>query len=113
MDTKKASAAQKRRETKARKLSSSTAKAVAAYAFRNGPVEDMHSAGQLSQGDMKTLNKFAVDRLAEVFYLMFMDRLDDLDDMLAFSRRCVSGWDDASLDQLDKNIASGRIYNNL
>lgn len=49
-----------------------------------------------------TLNKFAVDRLAEVFYLMFMDRLDDLDDMLVFSRRCVSGWDDASLDQLDK-----------
>lgn len=34
------------------------------YLFRNGPVEDMHSAGKLSQSDMKTLNKYMVDRIA-------------------------------------------------
>lgn len=34
------------------------------YLFRNGPVEDMHSEGKLSQEDMKTLNKFMVNRIA-------------------------------------------------
>lgn len=34
------------------------------YLFRNGPVEDMHSEGKLSQQDMKTLNKFMVNRIA-------------------------------------------------
>ena len=34
------------------------------YLFRNGPVEDIHSAGKLSQEDMKTLNKFMVNRIA-------------------------------------------------
>lgn len=33
------------------------------YLFRNGPVEDMHSEGKLSQNDMKTLNKFMVNRI--------------------------------------------------
>ena len=33
------------------------------YLFRNGPVEDMHSNGKLSQNDMKTLNKFMVNRI--------------------------------------------------
>ena len=31
------------------------------YLFRNGPVEDMHSEGKLSQNDMKILNKFMVN----------------------------------------------------
>ncbi len=34
------------------------------YLFRNGPVEDMHSDGKLSQNDMKKLNKFMVNRIA-------------------------------------------------
>lgn len=42
------------------------AKALTHHAFRNGPVEDMHANGQLSQEDMKTLNKFLVNRLAGV-----------------------------------------------
>ena len=33
------------------------------YLFRNGPVENMHSEGKLSQDDMKTLNKFMVNRI--------------------------------------------------
>ena len=33
------------------------------YLFRNGPVEDMHSDGKLSQEYMKTLNKFMVNRI--------------------------------------------------
>lgn len=41
-------------------------KAVTHYAFRNGPVEDMHANGQLSQQDMKTLNKYMVNRIRAV-----------------------------------------------
>ena len=42
----------------------SFAKAVTHYAFRNGPVEDMHTEKKLSQDDMRTLNKYMVNRLA-------------------------------------------------
>ena len=38
--------------------------ALAHYLFRNGPIEDMHSNGKLSQNDMKILNKFMVNRFA-------------------------------------------------
>lgn len=38
--------------------------ALTRYLFRNGPVEDMHRDGKLSQNDMKTLNKFMVNRFA-------------------------------------------------
>lgn len=40
------------------------------YAYRNGPVEDMHADGKLSENDMKELNKFIVNRLAYVFTLI-------------------------------------------
>jgi len=47
----------------------SFAKFIVHYCFRNGPVEDMHAQGQLSQKDMKTLNKFMVNKVAELFEL--------------------------------------------
>ena len=40
------------------------------YFFRNGPVEDMHSEGKLSQEDMKTLNKFMVNRIAGLLQII-------------------------------------------
>ena len=45
-------------------------KAVAHYVFRNGPVEDMHSNGQLSNSDMKTLNKYMNNRIATLLHLL-------------------------------------------
>lgn len=39
------------------------------YVFRDGPVEDMHAAGQLSQADMKVLNQFTANRIATLLYL--------------------------------------------
>ena len=45
-------------------------KAVTHYAFRNGPVEDMHTEKKLTQDDMRTLNKYMVNRLAGLFSLM-------------------------------------------
>lgn len=42
-------------------------KAITHHIFRNGPVEDMHTEGKLTQEDMKTLNKYMVNRLAGLF----------------------------------------------
>lgn len=40
------------------------------YLFRNGPVEDMQTNKQLSQNDMKTLNKYMVNKLAGLLKLI-------------------------------------------
>ncbi|MCI8396628.1 MAG: hypothetical protein HFJ52_02910 [Clostridia bacterium] len=40
------------------------------YLFRNGPVEDMHRKGNLSQEDMKTLNKFMANRIAGLLQII-------------------------------------------
>lgn len=45
-------------------------KALTHYVFRNGPVEDMHAEGKLTQEDMKTLNKYMVNRIAGLVKLM-------------------------------------------
>lgn len=42
----------------------SISKAITHFAFRNGPIENMHSNNQLSENDMKTLNKYMVNRIA-------------------------------------------------
>lgn len=51
-------------------------KAITHFAFRNGPVEDMHAHpnNKLSDEDMKVLNKFMVNRLAYVFTLIIEER---------------------------------------
>ena len=45
-------------------------KAIVHYVFRNGPVEDMHANGQLSDADMKTLNQYMNNRVATLLYLL-------------------------------------------
>jgi hypothetical protein len=52
------------------------AKAITHFAFRNGPIEDMHAdpKKQLLDNDMKILNKFMVNRLAYVFKLIIEER---------------------------------------
>lgn len=45
-------------------------KALTRYIFRDGPVEDIHSEGKLSQEDMKTLNKFMVNKIAGIIKVM-------------------------------------------
>lgn len=62
------------------------AKGLTILAFRNGPVEDMHAGmrcqackgderySRLTNAQMKTLNKFMVDRLYELLTLKETDR---------------------------------------
>lgn len=76
-------------------------KAITHFAFRNGPVEDMHADpnSQLSESDMKTLNKYMVNRLAYVFTLIIENRWMEFDYLIK-SIDFWSGhnWDEAEPD---------------
>ena len=39
-------------------------KAITQFAFRSRPIEEMPSRGKLTQKDMKTLNKYIINRIA-------------------------------------------------
>lgn len=48
-------------------------KALAASAIRNGPIEDIHADGRISQEEMKAINKHAVDHLCALLQMWFDD----------------------------------------
>lgn len=81
---------------------------LAHYFFRNGPVEDMHADSQLSESDMKTLNKYMVDRIARVLLLAKENRWLELELLLGFHMRCGSTWDkpDTNVEELYDVIAN-------
>ncbi|MYL58643.1 hypothetical protein GLW20_14145 [Virgibacillus halodenitrificans] len=55
---------------------SKISKAVTHFAFRNGPIEDMHAdvTKNITDEDMKKLNKYMVNRVAYIFTLILEDR---------------------------------------
>lgn len=64
------------------------------YLFRNGPVEDIHSEGKLSQEDMKTLNKFVVNRIAGLLETIEKNEWLKLELLLNYySKYFGKGWD--------------------
>lgn len=75
-------------------------KAITHFAFRNGPVEDMHASpnDQLSESDMKTLNKFMVNRLAYVFTLIVEERWIEFDFLMKSFGVYGVNWDKAEPD---------------
>ncbi len=75
------------------------AKALTHYIFRNGPVEDMHSDGKLSQEDMKTLNQFMVNRIAGVLLYISEGKWTQLELLYShLSRFYGADWDKAEPD---------------
>lgn len=66
---------------------------LAHYFFRNGPVEEMHANGKLSNKDMKVLNKYMVDHIAHVLLLAKEDQWFELKTLLHFHMQCGSTWD--------------------
>ena len=64
------------------------------YLFRNGPVEDMHSAGKLSQEDMKSLNKFMVNRIAGLLKTINNGEWLKLELLLNFYSVYGKSWDE-------------------
>ena len=63
------------------------------YLFRNGPVEDMHGEGKLSQNDMKTLNKFMVNRIAGLLKTLNKGEWLKLELLLNFYGLYGTEWD--------------------
>lgn len=76
-------------------------KAITHFTFRNGPVEDMHSNpnNQLSETDMKVLNKFLVNRVAYIFKLIIEERWIEFDFLIRNTDMMYgNSWDAAEPD---------------
>ncbi len=69
------------------------AKAFTHYVFRNGPVEDMHTMGKFDQKDMKTLNKYMVNRIAGLLKLMLDGEWLKIELLCDALRYYGSDWD--------------------
>lgn len=68
---------------------------IAHYIFRNGPVEDMHADGKLSDDDMKVLNKFMINRLGKLYDLFIKNKLNiEVLYSLCISENYGIQWDD-------------------
>ena len=77
------------------------AKALTHYIFSRGPMENMHANGQLSQKDMKVLNKYMVDHLAWILTRVFEGDWIRLE--LLFNNFSHNGnqWDPADPQQVE------------
>lgn len=73
-------------------------KALTNYLFRSGPVEDMHCKGQLSQDDMKILNKYIVNRTATLLTLIFNDEWFKIYLAFQYHKHFGTDWDPAEID---------------
>lgn len=80
------------------------AKALTHYAFRNGPVENMHADGKLSQEDMKILNKYMVNRLAGILTAVHEGRWLQLELLYGFLQKYGTDWDQAEPDMEELNL---------
>lgn len=84
-------------------------KAVTHYAFRNGPVEDMHANGQLSQQDMKTLNKYMVNRIAGLLAAAMDGSWLQLEQLFSYYRFFGGDWDAAEPDMGEMKLLMERL----
>jgi len=73
-------------------------KAITHYIFRNGPVEDIHAEGKLTQEDMKTLNKFMVNRIAGLLKIALDGHWSKLELMTELLKYYGTEWDKAEYD---------------
>ena len=89
------------------------ARFVVHYCFRNGPVEDMHARGKLSQEDMKTLNKYMVNSVAELFELAMSGEW--LKFYLLYAYNSINGknWDKAEPDMEISDIILGGYLSDI
>ena len=87
--------------------------ALAHYIFRNGPVEDMHSEGKLSQEDMKILNKFIVNRIAGLLKTINDGDWLKLELLLNYYRFFGNNWDKPIADTEEIDFSYERFLENL
>ncbi len=79
-------------------------KALTHYCFRNGPVEDMHVNNQLSQEDMKVLNKFMINKIANLLTLANDGEWLKIEILLASFSNFGTDWDSAEIDMEDVDM---------
>src|SRR5574344_121848 len=73
------------------------AKAVTLYAFRNGPVEDLHAGkdSKLTDDDMKMLNKYMVNHIAYLLNLVNQNKWHELKEIIETYYPDAEKWDKA------------------
>ncbi len=76
----------------------SISKAVTQYAFRSGPVEEMHARNKLTQKDMKALNKYMVNRIAGLLTAISKGDIANVLKVLTFYASLSSDWDSCKPD---------------
>jgi len=88
------------------------AKAITHFIFRNGPVEDMHSNNQLTQSDMKTLNKYMVNRIAGLLTAIADHKWLHLEALLSHYQLFGTEWDKVEPDMEEINSVLQDIIDN-
>ena len=96
----------KKLNTHMRKMLTSTfdtdtiAKAITHFAFRNGPIEDMHADRNknITDQDMMVLNKFVHNRLTYVFDLIMQERWAEFALVVESQKFYGSEWDKSEPD---------------
>lgn len=80
-------------------------KALAVEGIRNGPIEDIHADGRISQEEMKAINKYAVDHICAFLQMWF----DEPETFGAYAMHVVQGyayaWDEPEHEQEIKDTA--------
>ena len=70
----------------------SISKAITQYAFRSGPIEEMHANNKLSQKDMKKLNEYMANRIAGLLTVISNGYFDNVVKVLSFYTSLSSDW---------------------
>ena len=82
------------------------------YFFRNGPVEDMHTNNQLSEKDMKVLNKYMVNKIATLMKLIIDNEWVKVEILLDFFSRYGNNWDKAEINVEEVDFLFYNALNN-
>ena len=73
-------------------------KGITQFAFRSGPVEEMHARGKLTQKDMKTLNKYMVNLIAGLLTTISNGDIANVLKVMTFYASLSSDWDSCKPD---------------
>ena len=73
-------------------------KGITQFAFRSGPVEEMHARDKLTQKDMETLNKHMTNRIAGLLQTVFNGDVANALKVLTFYASLSSDWNKANPD---------------
>ena len=73
-------------------------KGITQYAFRSGPIEEMHAKNKLTQKDMEFLNKYMTNRIAGLLQTIFNGDVAKALKVLTFYASLSSDWNKANPD---------------